>query len=525
MGSNYHFATTYSQKAKFLPNQHYINSGKKNLHFYGQYGYSYPSYSSYTPYSSFPRYVNPSKYQRNIYPPHGNQTRPNQYGNRTSRKISIGKQIFLALRDYGNNYYSILLAKRDLDFHRSSPHYEKEVQRVLDSLTKPQIRITDMAILEPIQKRLRETAQELVRINMEASLSSYLQRSKEIKLNLTNLLTSEVKHVPSGKNVFRYIRPQLSTRRFSEIILPSLEKNLIDIVDLLKIQIQHNCTGSSTNTDDNTINMETSTNVSTIIINEQLEQQQQPNFNVEVSNTQSIVLQEDISMVVQNEFSRKRKQDGPIDVNLSEDEITDEITNNEAGSSKPSSSSNSMVKSKRVTIDETNIVKNIDELYSEYETFIPGDCTTPSFSHPPESPQIVRLPTGNTEELIHACRDVDMSSMGKYSLITLYTEDGHQLPPSHLAIKINKEDFINKRLENIPTNHHFFYELLLIGKSGRDYVDFYKYFAEWAKTRAAGFYITVAMQHRDKVRAKLYDWELLEIRRPFHANASAFTTG
>jgi hypothetical protein len=79
----------------------------------------------------------------------------------------------------------------------------------LDSLTKPQIRINDMAILEPIQKRLRETAQELVRINMEASLSSYLQRSKEIKLNLTNLLTSEVKRVPSGKNVFRYIRPHL----------------------------------------------------------------------------------------------------------------------------------------------------------------------------------------------------------------------------------------------------------------------------------------------------------------------------
>jgi hypothetical protein len=99
------------------------------------------------------------------------------------------------------------------------------------------------------------------------------------------------------------------------------------------------------------------------------------------------------------------------------------------------------------------------------------------------------------------------------------------LPPSHLAIKINKEDFINKRLENIPTNHHFFYELLLIGKSGGEYVDFYKYFAEWAKTRAAGFYKTVAMQHRDKVRAKLYDWELFEIRRPFHANASAFTTG
>jgi hypothetical protein len=73
-----------------------------------------------------------------------------------------GKQLFLYMRDYANNFYSLLLMRMDLEMSTNSPKRGREFLRIMRSLNQSQVIIKDRSPLSEHQRKLESLAMDFV---------------------------------------------------------------------------------------------------------------------------------------------------------------------------------------------------------------------------------------------------------------------------------------------------------------------------------------------------------------------------
>jgi hypothetical protein len=175
-----------------------------------------------------------------------------------------------------------------------------------------------------------------------------------------------------------------------------------------------------------------------------------------------------------------------------------------------------------------NVVHTMQEAYRQYRTFAPTDQQMPEVANPPDTARHIQLnldaSTDSSLNFITSCVETSENSSPKYSLITLHSKGNVSLPKSHLCVNILPECLHSSKLNMIPENGLFVFELLLLDQAFQYYKVHLENFLIWSKERGAPIFFTVPTEYSEELIQSLNAFSLTEIPRPFQLLPSTSTT-
>jgi hypothetical protein len=442
-------------------------------------------------------------YPQSIYYPSGGRQNDRSFTSSSSYNYGKRKQvphvtkdsIFNLLRNYGNNLYSILVTEKDLQCNEVTPHVQKEMMHIRKSLIRPQINLANISILRSQQSIVDQAILAVVRENLKLSLETYRQYSNEIDEKIHAQINPRLRYVPTSTRIFNYIKPKLSTNRFSSEILPQVQQKLEEFISALNNKLVNVRTVSTTQ-----IPMDT---------------------QVSMNNLDPVGFRTMVDGSTQTDNFNKRKQN--ITFSDNDTSIEAVLIDSDQSRSEPAIVTANFAKLHRQ--EEVNTVHTVQEAFTNYQTVVPCKTPIPQCKKPPTNPPIYELSVPANPDLLHTITDVDLSLTPAYGFITLFTQNCIELPPSHIAIRIHPSSISDDHLSQIPPGGNYVYELLLIGKSYGDYKTIIPIFIEWCQRRNAPFFITGPSANIPDIKEQLSCLSPKEIPRPFQVEASSSLIG
>jgi hypothetical protein len=520
MSTTPHFKDSYAQKAKYFSQKltpYY--SYPRILPFYNQGGYTEFKQHHNVRYARGYNYDSyPSQRNYNL----NRSYRPNNYSTSKKEHMTVDRQLFMKLRDFGNNLYSICLMDRDLNINNPTPHVQKEIKRIISHLTNPQIKPKQFLNQTEHERNLNKLANDLIVANIKRSHHMYTCYKEELIKDIEQLLSMDIQCIPLAQKVFNYIKPGLQTRRLSKEVIKQVETELVKYISSLKITKKTNTLlnkGITPNIQDlPTLNTPRQDNSTSPVI---LTPTRIDNAFKEATTSHDSILHTNTMEVESIKANKKRKPERPVEISSSDDETTTRVI--------PLSNihdTNIQIKTpaKKVCPQEKTIVKTVEESYINFATLIPSGKYLPKCKPPPQNPESFTLNRSDCSHINKSCQslthDTTMTSM-----ITLTFDDQMETPQSHMVIKITKNSFKQDLINSLPQDRHLLYELFMTYKRYQDYIYPIKAFMNWCADKKHSFIITVPENHRVKVKALIDDPILDDINRPFQVQASVCSTG
>jgi hypothetical protein len=387
----------------------------------------------------------------------------------------------------------------DLACTEATPKRRREYNNIFNTLMATQVIVKSTAEIRLQQETVKALVVKLSVENVKLALVQYQAKSAEIRIEINKLMLTKLKHIPDHAKLMNYVMPSMCKRRFSERIVPLVRQEMQAIINDLNSQLSAPIQSTSTNV--------TKSNA--------------PNtFEMETSNI-NIIDQENSSKAE----TRKRKCSLPKSKSVSS--IDSYIADIDADSPPKQQT----IKAAKRICDAklvNNVVYTMQEAYSQYKTFAPGDQQLPELANPPDTAKQIGLPFDASADsalnFITSCVETAENSSPKHSLVTLHSKGNVNLPKSHLCINISPECLHSNKQNIIPENGLFIYEVLFLDQSFEQYKLHLGNFLSWARHRQAPILFTVPIEYTEELKQHLQILNLHEIPRPFHPIPSTSTT-
>jgi hypothetical protein len=421
-------------------------------------------------------------------------------------QFSPGSKLFYLLRDYANNYYSILLMKMDLTTGSQTPKCKNESYRVRNSLSQAQIFPNCTNEIKQQQKIVELATINLIMENIKLSLELYNAKAREIVAEIDTIALSKLKFIPSSVKIMNYVKPQMLKRRFSKDLTSLVHKELDRFIGILSdnffksnVQAQHL--------------------TSSTITNIPMEADERDCEWIQVTHKRGE--RKDVAMDAEAAIradSRKRKSNmvtSPnADIQFSVDlDVPSPIT-----------------LSSKIPKHGHIVSETVDEMFSEYQTLMPVNQTMPALASPPDKPKTAVLaPNMSSDNMMYTmttCQEINISSDPNHSLITIHHKTTLNIPKCHIALELSKMGSSLPQLDYIPSKSRFVYELLIVEDNLSSFQDYITEFVRWSQEREAPILFTLPKALVNDLKHFLVDMEMRveELQRPFHQSLSTYTT-
>jgi hypothetical protein len=229
-----------------------------------------------------------------------------------------------------------------------------------------------------------------------------------------------------------------------------------------------------------------------------------------------------IDMTTPQKTPTKRKNPNiDIDLSTSEDEISSIQDHTTENTNKVSVSKAPLPK--RITPDTQNNVHTIGEAYHLFRSFTHISKLPKCNEVPDRGEEIDLISTSSLTEEDNPFKKIDTISCPLHSLITFHNTH-KELPKSHATVKIHPGDITRNRIDIIPKECDFIYELLLNEDSIKRFKTKIPLFIAWAEKRQSPYIITVPQIHGMELQNAVPNVFFKCVPRPFIHKASPSST-
>jgi hypothetical protein len=498
--------------------------------------------------------------QRHIYHQRNNYT--NQYtnfnrnqgfyqGKHRGEVDPSGKQLFLYMRDYANNFYSLLLMRMDLEMSTNSPKRGREFLRIMRSLNQSQVIIKDRSPLSEHQRKLESLAMDLCLENTKLMEKEYEVRSNEILQSIHSLLRNKINSIPLAEKVFNYVKPNMQKRRFFEKIQSNIIAELNKILSDINMRYQsfHQSTQHQATSSirlDQPLNRITKKDANTeMIVVENEDNEGWITVKIRQKQSKNLVRPTASMETDQGQTStEKRKRKGPSESEIvsSDDEnrVIKRIVKGIEQTPKPLTSINvdmdsisselqlgqSSISNLPQTSLVTNCVKTVSESVTKYKSFAPSRIASPKFATPPESPYTGRLSENMHKDILENMK-MRMNNSCQLSqpdtcVFTLHSKLDCLIPPTHAALEVTPQILTHREVINqIPRAFsNFILEVFITPDNYNTFKDQFRNFSLLADHLDLPYMFTVPEENADELHELINHTNMQEWIRPFPRDPS-----
>jgi hypothetical protein len=238
----------------------------------------------------------------------------------------------------------------------------------------------------------------------------YKEKSDQILHSLHNLVTNQVKYIPSVDKVMNYVYPTMKKRRFSDVIIPRVRDKILKLIDELRNR-HYYMTSPQTRTPEQHVPNQLYNSLRDI-----------EKMNVDLDDSRSVI---SVSSSIKSTDTLKRA--GHKRNHQNNDDLFHDVRHKKSVISiKP-----------EITNQNKMSCESVDIVYSKYSTFKTSQKELPPLQFPPD--MTPKITIGLNDETASACSSIveaAESAGSKSCLVTLHNPEASNLPKSHVHISM-----------------------------------------------------------------------------------------